>query len=174
MSWLAFKLFLAGVPRIVWKALAALAFAAVLLWLALAWLHDRDAGNYERGRTDYAAEMEAAAKPIIAEQARITTKIETKYVDRIKTVRGRTVTTIREVPVYVSSADCPLSPGFRVLHDASAEGAVPDPADIPDAAPVAAQDAASTVADNYGTYHETAEQLKALQAWVKQQAEANK
>lgn len=84
-------------------------------------------------------------------------------------VRTITKTIIREVPVYVSANDCPMSPGFRVLHDAAAAGELPDPARIPDAAPVTPPVLAETVADNYGTCRETAQRLIDLQGWVRSQ-----
>jgi hypothetical protein len=100
-----------------------------------------------------AAEAEAAVLP---------PHVET--VTRIKTI---TKETIREVPVFVPvDGACPLPPGWRVLHDAAAAGEVPDPSRIPDAAPADPQAAASAVADNYGSCHENAEQLRALQQWL--------
>jgi len=83
-------------------------------------------------------------------------------------VRIQTVTKeiVREVPVYVPVGTCALPPGWRVLHDAAAAGEVPYPSGIPDAAPVDPQAAASAVADNYGTCHQNAEQLRALQQWL--------
>jgi hypothetical protein len=67
--------------------------------------------------------------------------------ERIRTV---TRTQIIEVPTYVSANDCPLSPGFRVLHDAAAVGQLPEPARIADAAAVPAPEVAATVVANYG------------------------
>lgn len=157
------------VPRWIWQLIG----VAVLLGLLCWWDHDRLAAEYERGRTDYAAEMEAAAKPIVAEQGKVTVRVETKYVDRIVKVQGVTKTIVREVPVYVSPDACPLPSGFRVLHDAAAAGAVPNPSDVAHAATVPAQQAAATVALNYGTCHETAERLSGLQEWVREQQKVN-
>lgn len=75
----------------------------------------------------------------------------------------------REVPTYVPATDCPLSGGFRVLHDASAAAAVPDPARIADAAPVPAADAAATVAPNNIAHNACADQVEGLQAWIRAQ-----
>ena len=107
-----------------------------------------------------------------AAQAQATTRVVTQYVDRVKTVRERGQQIVKEVPVYVqTSPDVPDLPGgFRVLHDAAARGELPEPAGVADARPVSAQDVAATVAGNYGTCHETAGQLTALQDWVRQQA----
>ncbi len=101
------------------------------------------------------AKRAAVAAPIEARQEAAQIKIRTVY----KTI-------IKKVPIYVKADDCPMPGGFRVLHDAAANGTVPDPAAVADAAPAPAADVAATVADNYGTYFETAERLLGLQAWV--------
>lgn len=112
---------------------------------------------------------------LAAKQAQTTTQVVTQYVDRIQIVHQRGKDIVKEVPVYVplTSPTCDLSGGFRLLHDAAATGSeLPDPARIADAPTAPAQDVAATVADNYATYHEVAEQLKALQSWVSQQGAA--
>lgn len=100
-------------------------------------------------------------------------RVETKYVDRVQVIREKADAIVREVPVYVAADSCPLPGGFRLLHDAAAEGTVPDPASIADAAPVEAQDAARTVAGNYGSCLETAQRLTSLQEWVTAQHALN-
>ena len=54
---------------------------------------------------------------------------------------------------------------------AAAQGELPDPAGVADAPAASVEDAATTVVENYSTYHEVAEQLRALQQWVNQQQE---
>jgi len=109
-----------------------------------------------------AAEADAArsavSQPIAAKEAAAQQKIQTVF----KTI-------IKEVPTYVSINDCPMSPGFRVFHDAAANGVLPDPSRIADAASVPAQDVANTSAENYRTYYETAARLTGLQDWVRAQ-----
>ena len=105
-------------------------------------------------------------------QAEATVQVVTKYVDRIKIVRETGATIIKEVPVYVSAeADtaCVLPRGFVRLHDAAAAGHFPDPTGVADATPagIALSTATATVADNYERCHENAEQLTALQAWIR-------
>lgn len=100
-------------------------------------------------------------------QAEVTTQVVTQYVDRWRTVHDAGQAIIKEVPVYVP-ADSPALPGgFRLLHDAAATGQLPDAAGSADAPAVTAQDVAETVASNYLTCRENAEQLTALQAWVR-------
>lgn len=86
--------------------------------------------------------------------------------ERIRTV---TKEITREVLIRIPADAAPLPPAWRVLHDAAAEGRSPAPAGGPDAAPVPAQDAASTVIENYGTFHDTADRLVKLQQYVKEQ-----
>ena len=162
-------LFLKAVPSWVWVALALLAGG-------LFYGHTRyNAGQEDvQGKWDAEhARMAAEIADLKTKQGKVTTKVETKYVDRIKTIREKGDVIVREVPVYVPADSCDLPGGFRVLHDAASQGIVPDPADIPDAAPVPAQEAAGTVAGNYSTCLQNAEQLTGLQEWVREQQRLN-
>jgi len=71
------------------------------------------------------------------------------------------------VPVQ-ADAGCTINRGFVRLHDAAAAGELPEPARDADAAAagLALSAVAGTVAANYQTCHETAEQLRALQEWT--------
>ena len=112
-------------------------------------------------------------------QANTTVKVVTKYIDRIRIVREKGDTIIKEVPVYVpvqADAACTINRGFVRLHDAAAEGELSEPARNPDAPAegIALSTVARTVADNYQTCHEIAEQLRALQMWINEMASTNK
>lgn len=87
----------------------------------------------------------------------------------LRTVHVAGETIIKEVPVYVPSDTPDLPGGFRVHHDAAAIGELPDPARVADAPAVPAQDVAATLAENYLVCRATAEQLTALQEWVRRQ-----
>lgn len=94
------------------------------------------------------------------------TKTVTVEVERVKVITN----TIKErIEVYVPSDAPDLPAGWRVLHDAAARGEEPDPtaAGGPDAATVSAQDAASTVAENYGACRADQARLMALQEYVR-------
>jgi len=149
----------------------------LLLGMALALLAVYGLGRHQGGTAERLTwEAQAAKnKTRIAEQgeraAETTVQVVTQYVDRVHVVREKAKTIIKEVPIYVPSDSCPMPGGFRVLHDAAARGEFPDPAGVADAPAAPAHDVAATVADNYGAYHETAEQLRALQEWVRAQAE---
>lgn len=106
-------------------------------------------------------------------QAEAAVKIVTQYVDRVRIVREKGDTIIKEVPVYVpveADAACTINRGFVRLHDAAAAGELPEPARDADApaAVLALSAVAGTVAANYQACHENAEQLRALQAWFRE------
>jgi hypothetical protein len=131
--------------------------------------------SYNRGAAGVRAEWQdekdrqaIAVANVKTEQAEAVVQVVTRYVDRIKIVREKGETIIKEVPVYVPSDACDMPGGFRLLHDAAARGEPADPAGIHEAAPVAAQDVAGVVAENYKACRENAEHLTALQdAWQK-------
>ncbi|WP_300246018.1 hypothetical protein [Pseudomonas sp.] len=101
-------------------------------------------------------------------------KVVVEYVDRVVKVYQAGATITKEVPIYVSKAAdnaCVVPAGFVRVHDAGA-------ANLPMAAgPGVADDAtsglalstvAASVVDNYSQCHANAEQLKALQQWVRE------
>ena len=100
---------------------------------------------------------------------------EVRAQDRI----GIVYRTLREeIPTHVSPETdrrFVLPVGLVRLHDAAARGVelsrVPDPAGEPDdaASRVQPSDLAGAVVDNYGACRADAEQLTALQAWVRRQ-----
>ena len=106
-------------------------------------------------------------------QAEATVQVVTQYVDRIQVVREKGDILIQEVPVYVpiqADAACTVHRGFVSLHDAAAAGELPTaPGDAnAPAEGLALSAVAATVVTNYQTCHENAEQLKALQDWIRQ------
>ena len=103
-------------------------------------------------------------------------RVVTEYVDRVQVIEKTGRTIIKEVPVYVSEAAdraCTVPAGFVRLHDAAAASVPPSgsagPADER-AAPVALSAVAATVAGNYTDCHANAEQLRQLQAYVREHA----
>ena len=153
-------------------ALAALGLALV----GFGWV--KGAGHVQ-AQWDAAVQQQALqATAVREEQAQATVEVITEYVDRVRVVREKGDTIIKEVPVYVpvqADAACTINRGFVRLHDAAAAGALPEPARDADAAAadIALSTVAATVATNYQTCHETAEQLRALQTWVREMASAS-
>jgi len=124
-----------------------------------------------QARWDAATGIQTVAVATVKQrQAEATVQVVTQYVDRVHTVREVGQTIIKEVPVYVP-ADSPALPGgFRLLHDAAVRGELPDATGVADAPAVPAQDLAATIAANYLSCRENAEQLTALQAWIELQS----
>ena len=119
-----------------------------------------------------AAQQQAQAQ-VQTRQAEATVQVVTQYVDRIQVVREKGDTLIQEIPIYVpvqADAACTVHRGFVSLHDAAAAGELPQPARDADAPAegLALSAVAATVVTNYQTCHENAEQLKALQDWIRQ------
>lgn len=159
-------------------------YAAVLLLLLglVGWkIHAYGAARYAEGEADVQAQWDKqkradadAAAKLQAEANRVSTKIVTQYVDRVRVVREKSNAIVRQVPVFVPPGLPDLPGGFRLLHDAAAANEpLPSGASVFDAAPVPAQTVAATVADNYGTDHETAERLISLQDLVYAQCMKN-
>ncbi|KVE81030.1 hypothetical protein WI99_24985 [Burkholderia cepacia] len=151
--------------RVIAAGAIALAVAGVVIAIQHARLVDarRHADDLTRDVRERTAERDAARRDV---------KVVTQYVDRVQVVREKGDIIIKEVPVYVDrEADraCVVPVGFVRVHDgAAANVPLGDPGNA-DAAPsgVALSAVAATVADNYTTCHENAEQLIALQARVR-------
>ena len=152
-----------------WAKLAAL---AALVTAAAGWGYIKGARSVQAAWSEERINQSVAVVRIQARQALVTERVVTQYVDRVRTVREAGETIVREVPVYVPAqcdSDGRLPAGWRVLHDAAASGRAASTSDAADAQPVDPQTAADTVARNYLTCRETAEQLTALQQWVIEQ-----
>lgn len=149
-----------------WLAVAALAVALI----GFGWI--KGAGHVQ-AQWDAAVQQQSLQAAAIRErQAQATVNVITEYVDRVRVVREKGDTIIKEVPVYVpvqaDAASCTINRGFVRLHDAAAAGELPEPARDVDAAAagIALSAVAGTVAGNYQSCHENAEQLIALQNWA--------
>lgn len=135
---------------------------------------------YDAGQADTQRKWDASAakgRKLVEElkkkQVVVTTKIETVYVDKVRTVYEKGQTIVKQVPVYVP-VDAPDLPGsVRVFHDAAAGGFLPDASRIPDAAPVELATFAGAVASNYTLCHADAVRFAGLQEWVLEQQGLN-
>lgn len=149
----------------------------LIRWAALAALAASLVGyGYVKGAEHGQERIDAMVGKAATETVRIargrdhvTTVVETKYLPQQARQQVVTETIVKEVPVYVPS-DLPVLPaGVRVLLDAAADGRVPDPAELRDAAPVDPQALASSVAENYGVCRADQLKLSELQEWVREQ-----
>lgn len=152
-----------------YRLLALAAFGIALV--SFGWLKG---ANHVQAQWDAATALQQQAQAQVqTRQAQATVQVVTQYVDRIQVVREKGDTLIQEVPVYVpvqADAACTVHRGFVSLHDAAAAGELPEPARDADAPAegLALSAVAATVVTNYHTCHENAEQLKALQHWIRQ------
>ena len=151
-----------------YRLLASAAIGAALT--AFGWVKGT---NHVQAKWDAEIQKQALQTATIREQqAQAAVNVVTQYVDRVRVVREKGGTIIKEVPAYVPvKADdaCAINRGFVWLHDAAATGgALPEPVgDIDATTPgIALSTVAETVAANYNACHENAEQLIALQNWA--------
>ena len=105
-------------------------------------------------------------------------KITIRYIDRIKTIEGKTRVLIKEVPARVTpeaDARCVVPVGFVSVFNDSATGVVSAAPGNPDepAAGIELSDVAVAVAENHDAYHKLAAQLEDLQVWVKEKLNEN-
>lgn len=161
--------FLGRIPAWVWVALALIAGG---------WYYGHT--RFEAGQADIQAEWNASVERgkkeverLKSEASKITVKVETKYVDRIKEVKVRGETIVKQVPVYVPAGLPELPGSIRVFIDAASQGILPDPSQTSDAAAIPIEDLASSVAENYTQCLATSEQLRGLQEWVNEQHKLN-
>lgn len=104
-----------------------------------------------------------------AEIANIKERVITKYVDRVKVVKEKEYV-YRDQATTVVPDRTELSNGWVYLHDAAAAGTDAESSRSADASPsgVASNQALAVVAENYATCHANAEQLTALQEYVRE------
>lgn len=146
--------------------------AVAVIALGVAWFHGFARG--ERKLYEYQAEQARAAVPVVVRQGTVTEKVVTKWRTKVVKIKGDTEYITKEIVRYVPpAADPVLAHGWVRLHDAAAVGAIPEaPSGTDVSAPaVASSTALKGVVGNYGTCHENASQLLALQAWVRHQYE---
>lgn len=131
---------------------------------------------YDLGQDHKQAEWDESVKRgkvivdrLKANQGKVTTKIVTQTVERIKVVTEKGDEIIKRVEVFVPDGTCELPGSFRVYHDAAADNSIPDSARVSDAEPVPAKTLATTLAENYTTCHKAITDLQGLRQWVNQQ-----
>ena len=123
---------------------------------------------------DRADQLQAEIDKKDAVSVQVTEKIVTRYVDRVKIIKEKGNVIIKEVPKYItekSDAECIIPQSYVVLHDSASNNEIPVTTGGIDDTPsgLKLSTTLETVVGNYNLYYETAEQLKALQNWVKEQ-----
>lgn len=122
------------------------------------------------------AKANAEIAELKVKEEKVTTKIVTKYIDRIQVVKEKGNEIVKYVDVIKESdSKCELPNSFVVLHDAAAKNELPDPARITNegASNLKLSTATTTIVENYGITNQITEQLKALQDWIREQQKIN-
>lgn len=123
----------------------------------------------------YKGAVAILAERLVKEQGKVTTKIQTEYLDRV-VERQRIVYVNRDVIVDRVPEQFVLSQGWVYAHDQAALGREIDPDIAANAFPSDFSDRTvlQLVADNYGKVClANADQLESLQTWIRGQQKAN-
>ena len=131
--------------------------------------------GWDKREAQAVAEAKETSKQLEAlalNRGKVTERVVTQYKDRVKIVKVQGEEVVREIERLIPSDACVLDGGFRSLHDAAVTGRFPEAATgANDASGVPQDVAARTVIENYAIAKQNAEQLAALQDWVRQQSE---
>jgi hypothetical protein len=147
-----------------------LAFAGIAVFLIF--IYGRH--EFDRGEAAAKAQSARAVTQVVERQSRITLQVSQSF-DAVRIAdASATQTRLNEVKSHVSpkaDADCPLPLGFVRLFNDAAHGAVPQAAAGADdtASGLALSDVAETTVANDGQYDQVADQLRALQDWIREQ-----
>ena len=124
--------------------------------------------------TDYIAKQATEAIRIAQARAVVTERVVTKYITKIVPQTEIVTKTVEKEIVRYETAKldtCPLSVAAVSLHDSAASNAIPDAAKSVDGTASGFETARLTKActENYAVYHQTANRLRSLQEWIKEQ-----
>lgn len=169
------KLAMAAIPPWVYALGAGILIAGAVGFVAYERHDAREEGKAEiQAKWDKSVERGRAIVADLQKRAdKITVRTEIQYVDRVKVVheQGREIERVRTVFVPTDSGY--LTGGFRLYHDAAVTNTIPDPAAIPDAAPVSIAEATDTIAANYEKANVCYATVKAWQDWATEQCKLN-
>lgn len=159
--------FLKFIPKSVWKYIAIVIFIVALLSGAYLKGYDKAEDKYLREIAEFNTQAELLEARLQAALADVRVEVVTEFVDRVKVVKEKEYV-YRDKIINVPSK-CELSDGWVLLHDASARGSDADSTGVSDATPSGIKDTQALVGivGNYSICQQNAEQLKALQEWVR-------
>lgn len=154
--------FLRKIPQAVWVGLVVL-----LVTLFYGHVQYKEGVKHEAARhAAVQARLEARIGLLNTALGQATARVETRTVVKLVEIKAQAKIIREKVPYYVPIDTPPLPSGFRLLHDAAVSGSDPAPTSaIASAAPVEAQDATTTVLDNYEAFHANAARLEGWQNW---------
>lgn len=115
------------------------------------------------------AEMEAKVQLLTAESQKVNVQLVEKYKTKVIKIKEKSNEIIKYVDKYVTQYDndCRVPNAFIVLHDSAAKAILPDSTGgiYEGTSDIKISEVGRTIAENYGTFHETREQVKAWQEW---------
>lgn len=155
-----------AIPVWVWELLFVLCLLAGGFWNGKI--------QYWRGEHAQLAKEKTAEQKYAAQSQAISVKVQTVYVDRVKTVQLAGQTIIKKVPIYVTKIDdskCTINNGFVSLWNSANQMSVPPAASSVDEipSPIVLSEVATEHAREAEQYHLLYEQLIALQSWIQQE-----
>jgi len=121
----------------------------------------------EKVITDYENKILKLKNELEKKQIVVDTKVETVYVDRIKTIKEKEYVYVNQA-ASILPASFELSNGWVYLHDQAARGRDADASFVSDGSPSGIKDnqGLEVVIRNYASCSTDRERLKALQEWV--------
>lgn len=150
--------------------------AIVLLVIAVAGFgyvkgYSHAENKYELEKAKFLADSERTYNELLIKKNKVDIQVVTEYLEKkvyITKWRERNVSVIDEIPIRTV---CDLPNGWVHIHNSSANGLHADTSSAADGTPsgINTSEALGGIVQNYGTCHETAEQLKSLQKWVREQ-----
>lgn len=134
---------------------------------AAGWGYMKGSAHAEVELANYRAKAEKQISQLKTENATVTNKVVTEYVDRVNTIHDKE-TIYRDRLVNLGEGQNNLSNGWVELHDAAAKLADPDAVLASDKSPSGVMDnaALAVVITNYRVAHENKQQLLSLQKWI--------
>lgn len=143
----------------------ALVVAAIVAAIAYAgWSIRSTYAERDSLKTTVAAQAETLK--LAAKVTTVTSEVMSARVQSAASIKAKAKDVQVEIHKRLAGGKCSLPGDWRVLHDSAADGETPPPTSGTDGPTVTAEEAASTVADNYETYHDTADRLTKLQQWI--------
>lgn len=121
-------------------------------------------------------EMEAKVAAAELKSAETNLKLTEQLNKKEKVLKEKNDALVKYVGLYITAKDdaaCVIPKSVVVLHDSASRGEVPGSTSGFDggASQVKISGLTTTVVENYGTYHQVVERLKAWQTWYKEQKE---
>jgi hypothetical protein len=130
-------------------------------------------GGYIKGREDIRNEAErmvAEVKQNVHAQTIVTERVVTKYLTKIIRVKDTNEQIQKQITTQ-NDAKCSIPQSYVSLLNDAATNTVPSPSAGTNGTPssITLSESERVIAENYELYNKVSEQLKALQAWVREQ-----